>query len=118
MRATLGTFKRVQTESLRAGPGAAPPVAAGLPLVGSLPRLLLDPFAFFARARERYGDLYTLDLGLARVVVLNHPRHAQHVFVDHAHNYRKGGAFWDVLRLLLGNGLPVSEAISGGDSDG
>src|SRR4030095_4542230 len=31
------------------------------------------------------------------------------IFVDHVQNYRKGGAMWDVIRAMLGNGLVVSE---------
>lgn len=85
------------------------PQTKGFPLIGTLPALLKDPFTFMVQAREQYGDIYRLDLGVANMVVLNHPRHAQHVLLDHAHNYRKGGALWDTLRTLLGNGLVVSE---------
>lgn len=85
------------------------PRTLGWPLVGSLPRLLRDPFRFLIEARARYGDIYELNLGLNRVVILNHPRHAQHIFRDNAANYRKGGAMWDTLRVMLGNGLVVSE---------
>lgn len=85
------------------------PRAAGWPLVGPLPALLARPFEFFAEAHRRHGDIYRLDLGPARVVVLNHPRHAQHVLRDHAANYRKGGAVWGSLRTVLGDGLVVSE---------
>ncbi|MCI0576239.1 MAG: cytochrome P450 [Chloroflexi bacterium] len=85
------------------------PETEGWPLVGSLPQILKDPFAFFAQARERYGDIYRLNLGLTKVVVLNHPRHAQHVLRDQGQNYRKGGPMWDAVRGLLGNGLVVSE---------
>lgn len=85
------------------------PRTTGWPLVGSLPQFLRDPFDFLIEARDRYGDIYELDLGLNRVVILNHPRHAQHIFLDNAANYRKGGAMWDTLRVMLGNGLVVSE---------
>src|SRR6266498_1275324 len=85
------------------------PLSRGLPLVGSIPDLMKDPFGFMAQARETYGDMYRLNLGLTNVVMLNHPRQIQHVFVDHAQNYRKGGAMWDAIRVLLGNGLVVSE---------
>jgi cytochrome P450 len=80
-----------------------------MPLVGALPAFLRQPFDFLLDARARYGDIYTLDLGPARLIVLNHPRHMQHVFVDHAQNYRKGGGFWDAGREVVGNGLVVSE---------
>jgi cytochrome P450 len=85
------------------------PVARDFPLVGCLPSLLLNPFGLAKRNRSIYGDIYELDLGMTRVIMLNHPRHAQHVLRDHAGNYRKGGALWDFLRKMFGNGLVVSE---------
>lgn len=85
------------------------PRAAGWPLLGALPSLLARPFEFLDEARRRHGDIYALDLGPASAVVLNHPRHAQHVLRDRAANYRKGGAMWDAIRTVLGNGLFVSE---------
>jgi cytochrome P450 len=90
-------------------PKRAAPVTKGLPLVGSVFSLASDPFRYLLDARERYGDIYTLDLGVMKVVVLNHPSQAQRVFVDNMQAYRKGGGFWDTVRSLLGNGLPVSE---------
>lgn len=86
-----------------------PPVTKGWPLVGSLPHLLRDPFGFFEQARQRYGDIYTLNLGFARVLVLSHARHAQHILRDHADNYGKSGAFWNTVRGLFGNGLLTSQ---------
>jgi len=90
-------------------PAPRMPRTAGLPLVGSLPQLLKDPFAFMVDTREQLGDIYQLDLGLSKVVVLNHPRHAQYVLRDNARNYHKGGPLWDAVRDMLGNGLVVSE---------
>ncbi len=86
-----------------------PPRVAGLPWVGSLPGLLRHRLEFLEAARRRYGDIYTLDFGVSRAIVLCHPRHAQHVLVDHARNYSKGGPMWDAIRTFVGNGLPVSE---------
>lgn len=85
------------------------PVAGRWPLLGALPALLTNPIAMFEAAHKRHGDIYRLHLGPMQPVVLNHPRHAQHVLRDHAANYRKGGAMWETLRALLGNGLVVSE---------
>jgi cytochrome P450 len=85
------------------------PQTAGLPLVGSLPKMLKDPFQFVVDSRNELGDVYWLNLGLTKVVMLNNPRHAQHVLRDNARNYRKGGPMWDAVRGLLGNGLVVSE---------
>jgi cytochrome P450 len=86
-----------------------PPITQGWPLLGSLPALIRNPFAFLTQARERYGDIYTLNLGFIKIIVLNHPRQAQHLLRDHADKYGKGGALWDSMRGLVGNGLVVSE---------
>jgi cytochrome P450 len=85
------------------------PRSKDFPLVGSLPSLLINPFGLASKNRCTYGDIYELDLGMARVIILNHPRHAQYVLRDRASNYRKGGALWDFLRKMFGNGLVVSE---------
>ncbi|MFY0566911.1 cytochrome P450 [Archangium lansingense] len=82
---------------------------SGVPLVSALPRLLKDRFEFLEAARQRIGDIYTLDLGFSDAIILSHPRHVQHVLVDHARKYFKGGAIWESMRTFLGNGLPVSE---------
>jgi cytochrome P450 len=77
--------------------------------VGALPSLAGDPLGYLLSARARYGDIYTLDLGLTRAIMLNHPRHAQHVLRDNARGYGKGGPIWDSIRCIVGNGLPTSE---------
>lgn len=85
------------------------PLTKGLPVLGSLPQIIKDPFGYLKQAQADYGDLYNLNLGLTKMLVLNHPRQVQHVLVDNAQNYRKGGAMWDAIRAMLGNGLVVSE---------
>ncbi|REG22846.1 cytochrome P450 [Archangium gephyra] len=86
-----------------------PPKVSGVPLVGALPGLLSKRLDFLEAARQRHGDIYTLDLGFTDAIILSHPRHVQHVLVDHARKYFKGGALWESMRTFLGNGLPVSE---------
>ena len=86
-----------------------PPRTPGLPLLGALPALLRRPFDFLRDAQACHGDIYTLDLGVTGAIVLNHPRHIQHVLVDNAKNYYKGGGLWDGVRAVSGNGLVVSE---------
>jgi cytochrome P450 len=86
-----------------------PPRVSGYPIVGALPGLIKGQFDFLESARRRYGDVYELDLGFTRATVLCHPQHAQHILLDNARNYTKGGPLWDSIRTFLGNGLPVSE---------
>lgn len=90
-------------------PAPQPPMTSGWPLIGELPALIRQQIDFLLDAQRRYGDIYTLNLGMVKAVVLNHPDHAQYVFRDNARNYRKGGQFWAIIRELLGNGLVVSE---------
>ena len=90
-------------------PASLPPATRGWPLVGVLPDVIKQQIDFLITAQQHYGDIYTLDLGLTKAIVLNHPDHAQHVFRDQVRNYAKGGKFWDLVRDLLGNGLVVSE---------
>ena len=85
------------------------PLTKGLPLVGSLPQLIKNPFGYLKQARNTYGDIYNLNLGVSKMLMLNSPRQMQHIFVDNVQNYRKGGAMWDAIRAMLGNGLVVSE---------
>ena len=50
------------------------PLTKGLPLVGSLPQMIKNPFGFLIQARETYGDIYNLNLGISRMLILNNPR--------------------------------------------
>ena len=86
-----------------------PPLCKALPIVGELPFLLSKKLDHFIELRAQYGDIFTLDVGLMKIVCLCNPAHAQHVLRDQAKNYSKGGALWDALRGIFGNGLPVSE---------
>jgi cytochrome P450 len=86
-----------------------PPRVPSPPLVGSLPTLLVRQLRFLEAARRKHGPIFTLDLGIGNAVVLAHPRHVQHVFVDQARTYTKAGAVWDSFRATFGNGLTVSE---------
>lgn len=74
----------------------------------AIPKILKDPFSFLMAARDKYGDIYSMNLGVTKLIVLSHPRHAQYILQQNAGNYPKGGALWESLGTLLGNGLPAS----------
>ncbi len=105
------TYETMQTDGTRRAAGERFPTTRGWPLIGSVPALMRGSTDYFVQARERYGDIYTLNLGLSKFVVLNHPRHVQHVLRDNAANYVKDGPIWSATRKVLGNGL----VMSGGD---
>ncbi len=85
------------------------PPRVGLPLIGALPPLLPNPLRYIMEAREKHGDIYTLDIGFRNVIMLNHPRHAQHVLRDNPRAYGKGGPIWDSIRKIIGDGLPTTD---------
>ncbi|MEM7132381.1 MAG: cytochrome P450 [Chloroflexota bacterium] len=85
------------------------PRLKGWPIIGNIPGLMRSSYSFFEQMYAEYGDIYTLNLGLSQIIVCNHPRHIQHVLLDNAQNYVKGGPLWSVLRDLIGNGLVTSE---------
>lgn len=87
--------------------------AHGWPVVGTMPELLWKKLDFWQAAKDAYGDIYTLNLGVTEVIVLGHPRYAQHVLLDNAHNYEeKGGAtgFRAAILALTQNGLATTDA--------
>jgi cytochrome P450 len=86
-----------------------PPKTHGLPLLGALPAFLRHPFDFLLAARERYGDIYTLDAGPLQLVLLNHPRQIEYMLRDNAQNYVRAGVLYEAARSFLGNGLAVSD---------
>jgi cytochrome P450 len=57
---------------------------------------------------KKYGEIYSLSLPFNRVVIAAKPEYAKYILVDNNKNYRKSLAY-DMLRILLGNGLLTSE---------
>lgn len=90
-------------------PSSLPPLCSSIPFLGELPALLTKCTDRIETLQNRHGDIFTIDLGLSKLTVLCHPRHAQHVLRDHARIYSKANPLWDAVRGLIGNGLPVSE---------
>lgn len=85
------------------------PVAPGIPLLGSLPNVAVQQLDFFSEACEQCGDIFEVDFGLTKVVMLASPELTSEILIERPKNFEKGGDFWAGIRELLGNGLPVSE---------
>ncbi len=80
----------------------------GYPWVGALPRLALNPVRFLGVASRQYGDVFKLPMGFTDAYVLSHPDHLQHIIQERNQNYVKG-TLWNPLRMVLGNGVGVSD---------
>lgn len=85
------------------------PRASGLPLVGSLPRMLWRQFEFLERSFGDKGRIFELDLVVTRAVIVADLEAAEEILISKVRSFDKGGEFWDGLREVLGGGLPVSE---------
>lgn len=80
----------------------------GFPVVGLLPLLRRDPLRFLVEVAREFGDVVELDLGLDRVLMLNHPNYIKHVSQDNYRNYHKS-KFYGPLRPILGEGIFLAE---------
>jgi len=69
---------------------------------------LRDSIGFLSRAPENYPEIVRFKMLSHKVYVINHPELAQYVLQENHKNYLKGEAY-QVLALLLGNGLINSE---------
>ncbi len=81
----------------------------GKPLIGVLPELQADPLGVMERATLRHGPIVLLPLPRFDGYVLGTPRLAEHVLVTNVKNYVKQTRGYDMLRMVLGNGLVTSE---------
>ena len=91
------------------------PRIGGWPFIGVLPKLANAQPDFWLDARAKYGDLFRFKLGATEAIALCQPRHAQHVLVDNAANYRsKGGnrGFRAAIRELTNEGLSTADSES------
>ena len=68
-----------------------------------------DQLGFMLRSWTHCGDVTRFRFIVLPAHLLVHPDHVRHVLVDHHRNYDKQTKGFDVLRLVLGNGLVTSE---------
>ena len=97
-------FTRWHNESGRKAP--SPPADR---LLGHLPMFQKDQLSFMLRAREQCGDVARFRFLVMPGHLLSHPDHVRHVLIDNHRNYDKQTKGFEVIRLVLGNGLLTSE---------
>ncbi|MEB3344697.1 cytochrome P450 [Aquimarina gracilis] len=73
-------------------------------LWGSVKPYQKDTLGFLQRSIETYGDIFQFRTAHKRITVLNRPEYIQHVLQKNHRNYKRHFAY-EVLKLLLGNGL-------------
>jgi len=85
-----------------------PPGPDGVPVLGTLPRFVRDPFAFYDRLFA-YGDVVSYDFGIWNNVTLFHPADVERVLVDDADRFRKSHVQRRSGVDFLENGLLLTE---------
>ncbi|MEU6840683.1 cytochrome P450 [Streptomyces sp. NPDC046716] len=86
-------------------PKPPPPAPGGAPLVGHAWNLLRDPLAFLTSLRDG-GEVVRIRLGPKNAVAVNAPELVERLL--RSPDYLVGGALWDTLGVLLGQGVATS----------
>ncbi|XVQ07392.1 cytochrome P450 [Spirillospora sp. CA-255316] len=81
-----------------------PRAPGGLPLLGHLKPLLTDPLGLL-EALPRTGDVVEVRFGRTPAYVVCSPEAAQHVLRNPDHAFDKGGAFYENMRSIVGEGM-------------
>ena len=85
-----------------------PPGPPELPFIGQTLRYLRDPIRFMQEAAT-YGDLVTMSVKPALLLLVNHPDLIRDIVVTH-HQLVGRGPNADVLKYAMGNGLVTASA--------
>lgn len=77
-------------------------------LFGNAYYLKKDTLHWFSKFADDNGDIYSVSMPFNRAVVITNPDYVRYILQDNSKNYYKSRAY-DLLKLLLGNGLLTSE---------
>jgi len=88
---------------------ALPPSLSTWHPLGHLPGMRDDVLGVFERAHAAHGDVVRVRVGPKHLVGLRHPEHWHHVLVTARERYTKDTRGYQMLRVVLGDGLVTSE---------
>ena len=88
-----------------------PPEIKGLPLIGCAASMIKDPTGFLLRCAREHGPLFRAKMGEGGMLVAAHPDDLRHILQDNAKDYIRGRSV-DLIRPMLGNGLPLNDGDS------
>jgi cytochrome P450 len=92
-----------------APPSRIAPMPKGLPVLGHLVDIGLDPFTSFEKWSREYGDIVRLKLGGWPTVLVSGSDLIEQVLVKQHENFTKHRFFWRHVTLAAGTGLFTSE---------
>lgn len=88
-----------------------PPEIKGLPLVGCAPYMIKDAPGFLRKCAQEHGALFRAKMGSGGMLVASHPDDLRHILQENAKDYIRGNSV-DLIRPMLGNGLPLNDGDS------
>ena len=83
------------------------PVSKGHWLMKNMPDMSEDILMHFYRAEKKLGTTFENPVPFIRIISTSEPDFMRHVLQQNHRNYKKGRSY-DVLKLILGNGLVTS----------
>lgn len=90
-------------------PTLTPPGPVGLPIVGSVLEMRREPFEFFRRCSQEFGDIYRVPFPVGgSIIVVNHPDYASQVMDDPVGRYSMIGPGQAAMGLI-GAAIPMLE---------
>lgn len=95
--------------SLDVLPLRVPPMPRGLPVLGNLLDIGLDPFKAFETWTRDHGEIVRLQLGAWPTLLVSGSDLIEQVLVKQHENFTKHRFFWRHVALLTGTGLFTSE---------
>lgn len=84
------------------------PEARGIPVLGNIPALARDAIGCLLGAVQQHGPLVRVRVGSGGMLLVAHPEDLEHVLQVHNRRYIRGRTV-DMIRPMLGNGLPLSD---------
>ncbi len=63
---------------------------------------------FVTESWQKYGDIFEVQVGPKKLVLVIHPEHVRHITINNAQNYEKLESYDPVRKYIIGDGLVTS----------
>lgn len=63
---------------------------------------------FLSECWQEYGDIFEVQLGPKKLVMVIHPEHVRHITLTNSENYEKLGSYDSVRKYVIGDGIVTS----------
>jgi cytochrome P450 len=85
------------------------PIAPSVPVLGAAREMLRDAPGFVLRTAREIGPIFRIPLGPRTLTLIAHPEDLKQILLDDHKDFPRG-SIADVMRPMLGDGLPLADA--------